>query len=1257
LTASTTSPADGETDVTLTPTFTGTTYSIGTLAYGGTDIANASTGKTAIPVQSSGSGYTTATTYYMQVTNAAGDTFNVGTVTITPLPVEMHGPAEGTPFGSLAVGATSAPQTITFTFTSGGVVAGAPVVVTQGATSLDFADVTSSKGTCDTNGTSHSYSISDTCTMKVTFTPSLPGIRYGAVLLEDGSGNVLATANLYGVGVGPEINYLPYVSSTLTSTLTSPGAIVMDPSGNIFGADSGTGIVYERLTNGTVNTLASVSGVSAVTLDNAGNLYYGDPNTGKVQEILKTGGYTTTQTVVSGFTTPAGLAVDGNGDVFVADNANGQIHEVVAVNGVIPASPTKNRLAATTTFSDLHGLALDASGNLYVAGGFDYTVYQVTAASSYASVITMASGGGNNLFAPQNLAVDSNGNIYVVDLSVSLLEIPAGCTTPCNATSLISSFSQTQGVALDGLGNIYVADKTGGATSTITKLDAADAPTVTFLSTAVGSTSSDSPKSVTVQNYGNATLTFTASGLTAPTDFTQVAGGGSPVDCVASGSVAASSTCNLSIDFVPTVTGSPLSESFGLTDNNLNVTNATQSITLTGVATTGSASGASIPVVTITPVGTFTAVTNNTTGTIGAYTAGNAASFTSAPTDHDSTYVCTLDNGNFPGSTMTASGTITGITTTLPNFTELGSGSEELSCTITNLASASGTAGTASATAEGLSTIAVSPKNLYVAPGASLNYTATGSFTGGFTADLSGVVAWTATDVTGTSVASFTSGDSVTAGSGVGVSAIEANVVAASVSHTTDLMVGAWTASAHGLTDGRYQALPMLTLSNGTNNILWLAGGIDGSGVAEGDDIDSLASGYSASTLWTNSPLINNGNTPTGGTSYTLSNPHLNGTATLAGTGQVIITGGDTGGGTPTANDTIEVFNPTLNTSSSPYTPDYTVSTQVIGGVSPQVTTQQVAALLTAGINSGDVLIAGGWDAGTGPTYYPYVYLYTPSLTTDSLTTSRSQLGVARYESTATTLNDGRVLIAGGVDGFVGVDNTVDIYDSINDLSDTTGSNAYLTANANASVALYNFSNEGGGSATHDAMVWAQCSNWLSSMASTSSIYNPCLNVARTGHTATLLGNGKVLIAGGTGDGSTAISSGSLEIFDPTLNSGAGGFYSLGALSTARFGHSAVYLGDGLVLIFGGTDGTYALNSAEVVDTNATVTAGVVAHTDGWTTSPVGNLNVYRQTPASVLLPTNLVLAAGGNSGDSSTHVTSTATPEATVEVFGPAAP
>lgn len=132
-------------------------------------------------------------------------------------------------------------------------------------------------------------------------------------------------------------------------------------------------------------------------------------------------------------------------------------------------------------------------------------------------------------------------------------------------------------------------------------------------------------------------------------------------------------------------------------------------------------------------------------------------------------------------------------------------------------------------------------------------------------------------------------------------------------------------------------------------------------------------------------------------------------------------------------------------------------------------------------------------------------------------------------------------------------------------------------------------------------------------------LYNPAtgafsttgsLNTGRFGHTATLLSNGKVLIAGGT-DVSTPLSS--AELYDPT----SGTFTVTGSLACAC-GYQASLLANGMVLFSGGFNGTNAVSTAELYNpANGTFT-------------PTGSLRVARAGPSSTLLGTGKVLVAGG---------------------------
>ncbi len=84
-------------------------------------------------------------------------------------------------FSPVGIGNSSA-NMIAFTFQTVGSI-GTPVVVTGGATGLDFTDV--GDGSCNTNGVNYDYSQGASCTVDVKFSPQYPGLRMGAVLLED----------------------------------------------------------------------------------------------------------------------------------------------------------------------------------------------------------------------------------------------------------------------------------------------------------------------------------------------------------------------------------------------------------------------------------------------------------------------------------------------------------------------------------------------------------------------------------------------------------------------------------------------------------------------------------------------------------------------------------------------------------------------------------------------------------------------------------------------------------------------------------------------------------------------------------------------------------------------------------------------------------------------------------------------------------------------------------------------------------------
>jgi len=139
---------------------------------------------------------------------------------------------------------------------------------------------------------------------------------------------------------------------------------------------------------------------------------------------------------------------------------------------------------------------------------------------------------------------------------------------------------------VDAYDNLFVSD-TGN--SNVYKLDYAHAPTLSFALTKVGTTSSSNPQTVTILNAGNSTLTLTQPGSGSNPSFSAGFAYDSASTCntiSANYTVAAGSSCTIAVDFDPVAAGSPVTGTATLTDNSLNVTGSTQTIALSGNATT-----------------------------------------------------------------------------------------------------------------------------------------------------------------------------------------------------------------------------------------------------------------------------------------------------------------------------------------------------------------------------------------------------------------------------------------------------------------------------------------------------------------------------------------------------------------------------------------------------------------------------------------------------------------------------------------------
>ena len=241
-------------------------------------------------------------------------------------------------------------------------------------------------------------------------------------------------------------------------------------------------------------------------------------------------------------------------------------------------------------------------------------------------------------------------------------------------------------------------------------------PTFSFAATAVGSTSTDSPQSVTVQGIGNQSVDNVSPGLTVGSNsFEQVEGSGTPADCTSQFSLNPGATCNLSISFIPQTTGSIVSAAT-FTDNALNAAVASQSVTLQGTGTRA----------TQAPAFTSAASTTFTVGTAGSFTV--TATGLPAPTLSESG---ALPSGvTFNATTGVLSGTATAAGTYNITFTASnGVGSNA----VQNF----------SLKVIALQSIAVAPSHPSLAKGLTLQFTATGTYSDASARDITASVTWT----------------------------------------------------------------------------------------------------------------------------------------------------------------------------------------------------------------------------------------------------------------------------------------------------------------------------------------------------------------------------------------------------------------------------------------------------------------------------------------------------------------------------------
>ncbi|MBI2761805.1 MAG: SMP-30/gluconolactonase/LRE family protein [Chloroflexi bacterium] len=289
-----------------------------------------------------------------------------------------------------------------------------------------------------------------------------------------------------------------------------PAGAAVDGAGNLYVADAGNDIIRKVLPDGTVTTFSG-SGVTGftdgpatsakfnspagITMDIFGALFVADQGNDKIRMIQKDGtvtfvagsgvrGYQDGPATTARFNNPAAVAVDFDGNVYVADQGNDVIRKITPDGQVSTLAGTGERghadgKAQSARFNAPAGIAVDGAGNIFVADTGNDQIRRITPdgdVSTFAGSergFVDGQGKAAKFNAPTRLSFDHSGNLWVADAGndiVRRVSPDAAVVTvagtgergyadgqPGNA-----QFNTPAGVAVDMAGTIYVVDQGNG---------------------------------------------------------------------------------------------------------------------------------------------------------------------------------------------------------------------------------------------------------------------------------------------------------------------------------------------------------------------------------------------------------------------------------------------------------------------------------------------------------------------------------------------------------------------------------------------------------------------------------------------------------------------------------------------------------------------------------------------------------------------------------------------------------------------------
>jgi len=262
-------------------------------------------------------------------------------------------------------------------------------------------------------------------------------------------------------------------SCSFTATFTPSAAgprsgsvVVADSTGAqtvtyLKGIGTGTAVTVDPGTPVLVGATGLVS-PSGVALDGAGNVFVADPAANAVYEYPVGGGAAVS--IGSGLSVPTGVAADAAGNVFIVNSGTAATDSTGAGEGTVVEVPniagTLTTASQTTVLTGLQlptDLVIDATGNLFISNTAANEVLQFPSVSRYGSIKTSVSL-GSGFSGPQGLAVDAGDHLYIADTgNTRVVALKEGQQTIVGA-----GLQYPTGVAVDASGSVIIADQGTG---------------------------------------------------------------------------------------------------------------------------------------------------------------------------------------------------------------------------------------------------------------------------------------------------------------------------------------------------------------------------------------------------------------------------------------------------------------------------------------------------------------------------------------------------------------------------------------------------------------------------------------------------------------------------------------------------------------------------------------------------------------------------------------------------------------------------